>query len=138
MSLQALFTNPVQPVAIKNFISCSQFQDFSMQMLHQLLDEDYTIIQLFVKPGHIGHTGMARHRTYIFCAHRERCRYLVDVKEAYRTICKTLRKNVSTRPGDYFVATQQQVQVDALKVAHDRGIEFQPETCMIVMTVPFL
>jgi hypothetical protein len=108
--------------------SNGSFQDFKLPVLQQLLGEDYLLIQIFVKPSDIGLSGIARHRTYIFCAHRETCRYLVDVHQAYRVLCKVLRKRVSTRPRDYLVATPQQVQADALRIAQDRKVEFKVET----------
>ena len=108
-------------------------QDFSLSVLQELLEEDYLLIQIFVKPSDIGHSGISRHRTYIYCVHRETCRYLVDVHEAYKVLCKVLKKRVSTKPRDYLVATPQQIQADALRIAQDRKVEFKPETWRLLV-----
>ena len=101
-------------------------------MLRELLEEDYLVIQLFVSPGDLGQTGVSRRRTYIFCAHRERTRYLKDVHEVYARLCKVLRKSIQTQPGDYFVANEQQIQCDAARVAQTRNIPFQPVTWSVL------
>ena len=109
----------------------SSSEEFSVHMLRDLLEEDYLIIQLFVKPADLGLTGAARSRTYIFCAHRTECRYLVDVYETYSHICQVLQRKIHTRPRDYFVASQQQIQSDAMRLASVRGVAFKPDTWFV-------
>ena len=99
-----------------------------MDMIAELFQKHYLIIQLFISPSDLGLCGISRKRTYIYLAHRTTCRYLIDVHDAYAAITKVLRRKVFTRPSDYFVATPHQVQSDALKIAECRGIPFRPET----------
>ena len=110
---------------------CS-YEDFKLQVLEELLGEDYQIIQLFISPADLGLTGASRKRTYIFCAHRTECRYLVDVHEAYQIVCRALKAKISTQPCDYYVASRHHIQAEAMRVAQVRNIPFQPDSRPLV------
>ena len=88
-------------------------------------------MQLFVSPADVGHTGISRSRTYIFCAHKNNCNYLFDLYEAYHRICRSLQRHIKTEPQDYFVASRTQVQSEAYRVAVARRKALQPETCSV-------
>ena len=94
-------------------------------MLNGLLGAHYVLIQLFVRPADLGHSGVSRRRTYIYCVHRQRCRHLYDVHEAYALISKAICKVIHTQPRDYLVASPQQVMADAMRVADVRRIPFK-------------
>ena len=58
-------------------------QDIRLNMVKDLLEEEYYIYPLEVAPRDLGLQGVARNRVYIFCAHKTKCRYLFSVYEAY-------------------------------------------------------
>ena len=97
-----------------------------MDAVRELLEGDYFLHQLDVSPADAGHFGVSRHRTYIYCAHRRTSRYLCDVHEAYAKVSGVLRKKIFTRPSDYFIATDRDVQLAAQQTAIARSIQYQP------------
>lgn len=105
-------------------------EEIKLDVVRDLLEEDYRILQLFVSPADVGQTGIARRRTYIFCAHRRTCAYLYDIFDAYKRVTKVLKKYIKTQPCDYFIATPQQIAVDAFRFASSRKRTFYPEPCL--------
>ena len=103
-------------------------QDIRLNMVKDLLEEEYYIYPLEVAPRDLGLQGVAGNRVYIFCAHKTKCRYLFSVYEAYTEICRSLKKYIHTEPGDYLVAVPSQIQFDALRVSACRHIQYEPET----------
>lgn len=88
--------------------------------MNDILGESYHIYQLFVSPEDVGHSGINRRRTYLFCSHRETGRYVYDIYEAYAAVCAAIRTKPGTSPADYLVATPTQVAAEAMQVAHTR------------------
>ncbi len=89
---------------------------------------EYEAVQLFIEPGHLGHTGMRRRRTFIFLRHRERCAYLFDLHSALDTISKEISKLVHTEPRDYLTESLHAHQLDLQSMAKKRKVEYQPDT----------
>ena len=87
----------------------------------------YDAVQLFIEPGHLGHTGMRRRRTFIFLRHMERCQYLVDLHVALAAISKQVLQIVRTEPSDYQVADFEAHQQDLELMATKRKVKFQPD-----------
>ena len=104
-------------------------------MIRTLMDDDFLIIQVFVKPTDAGHDGVARWRTYIYLSHKETGRYLHDVNDLYEEVSRRITKVVKTRPSDYLVATDQQIALEAMRTAARNGITYQHDTCMQRLSV---
>ncbi|CAE7853726.1 unnamed protein product [Symbiodinium necroappetens] len=107
-----------------------KFEDIRMSMLEALLGQDYNFAELLVEPSHCGFGGTSRKRKYIFAYHKTNARYLFDVHEAYRCIRTAIQKTVQTRPRDYFVADQHQLQAHAARLAALRRIPVQDTSDM--------
>ncbi|CAE6970572.1 unnamed protein product [Symbiodinium sp. CCMP2592] len=103
-------------------------RDMNMTAIAALLEDDYLVIPLKVSPTDVGHDGISRDRLYVFCSHRKTGRYLYDVHEAYACVSKKLRRYIQTRPRDYFVASDRDIHLDALRIAAQRRVQFVPES----------
>ena len=99
-----------------------------MDMVRHMLSRDYQIHQLFVEPGDVGHSGLARARTYIFCSHKQTCAYLWDVFEMQEAIKDAMKGLVQTTPGDYMVSSDNMRTLLQHKICNSRKIQFQPAT----------
>ena len=94
-------------------------------MIQELLEDDYIVLQLFTEPGHVGHSGIARKRTYIFCSHRTTGRYLFDIHVAYNLITARLKNVIHTSPSDYMVAPPEHIRAEAFRTAVQRKVAFK-------------
>lgn len=88
------------------------------------------MIQLFVEPSDVGHHGIQRKRTFIYCSHRVTGRYLFDIHEAYNYIKESLSTHIRTRPRDYLVATDFEIRLAAQQAASDRGVAYRHAACL--------
>lgn len=107
------------------FRLCLPTKDIKISVVKQLLEPDYLVLQLFVNPEDVGHAGVARPRTYIYCCNKKTCNYRFDVFEAYATASAAIKGTVRTRPGDYLVATAAQKSLSAMQTAQVRGITYR-------------
>ena len=111
-------------------------KDIKMDILHDLLGQDYLLYQLHVCPADAGYFGTQRTRTYIFFCHKRRCRHLCDIHEAYRKVTKTLRHHIFTRPRDYLVASKTEILLAAERASRSRNIPFKPVPWPLCVTCP--
>ncbi|CAE8599714.1 unnamed protein product, partial [Polarella glacialis] len=99
--------------------------EIRLRVIKIILGDDYVFYQLFVEPSDAGHGGIGRKRTYVFCLHRANGVYLHDVFDMYAEITHEIQKVVSTKPGNYMVATAEHIALDALATAVSRKIPYQ-------------
>ncbi|CAE7273491.1 unnamed protein product [Symbiodinium microadriaticum] len=97
-----------------------------MDMIGHLLSSDYRFHQLFVDPADVGHAGMARARTYVFCAHKQTCSYIMDVHEMHHFIAEGIRDFVQTRPCDYMVTPEHVRTLFQQQICRTRKLDFTP------------
>ena len=100
-----------------------------MEMIEQLYGPAYNWYQLYAEPEDVGHGGVNRKRTYCIGAHVDRTECLVDPYQLWEAVSADLRSMVRTLPRDYFLATKQEVMVEAARLAARRGKTFRATTC---------
>ncbi|CAE6950181.1 unnamed protein product [Symbiodinium sp. CCMP2456] len=100
--------------------------DMPMDMIGHLLSTDYHLHQLFVDPADVGHAGVSRARTYVFCAHKQTCSYIMDVHEMHYFISQDIRDFVQTKPRDYMVAPEHLRTLFQQQICRTRKMDFVP------------
>lgn len=104
----------------EQFPYCSHGKDIPLSDVQYLLPE-YFLYQLMVSPEDIGHTAVARNRTYIYCCHSETGVYLFDVHDMYNRVKRHMAKSgVQTACADYFVSGSLQQTVHLESIARSR------------------
>ncbi|CAE8740734.1 unnamed protein product, partial [Polarella glacialis] len=98
--------------------------EIRLRVIKIILGDDYVFYQLFVEPSDAGHGGIGRKRTYVFCLHRANGVYLHDVFDMYAEITQEIQKVVSTKPGNYMVATAEHIALDALATAGQSDLSY--------------
>ena len=90
-------------------------------MVRYLYGHHYHIHPLYVTGDDFGHRGAARKRVYIFLAHKERVRMVLDVTRAFQKVSSTIRKAVQTEPQDYLVSGPHEILREAGDTAWHRN-----------------
>jgi hypothetical protein len=99
---------------------------FKIVVLFIVIGSDYHFVQLIVDAEDSGHSGVARERTYIMCWRKLRTTILNDPVELYNAITADVKKCVSTKPSDYYVADSVDIAMEAQSCASTRKIMYQP------------
>ncbi|CAJ1446413.1 unnamed protein product [Effrenium voratum] len=99
--------------------------DIKSNEIEQLFMPEYRMLQLFVTPEDVGHSGVARARTYIYLYDWRKLEYLHDVFELYSNISKEIRKVARTQPEDYMVSTALTRAADEMHMARTRKKVYQ-------------
>ena len=71
-----------------------------------------------------GHTGASRPRLYFLFLNKRKGVLLHNPVKLYKDVAEKLKKHLSTTPSDYMVATEQEVQVEAMRMAAKRNISY--------------
>ncbi|CAE8617905.1 unnamed protein product [Polarella glacialis] len=100
--------------------------EISLAMLQGLLGVRYFLYQLFVDCSDVGRHGATRARTYVFCLHKVRGRYLTDIFELYYALKDRVSETVATRPSDYMIASREDILMEASEIAKVRKKDFRP------------
>ena len=95
-------------------------QGLRMQLIKALYEKHYRLFPLEVDVADVGHGGATRTRIYVVMAHRLHTKVLADPIELYQKIAEGLKSDMSTRPRDYFVASDCEVQLAASDLAFVR------------------
>ncbi|CAE7660258.1 unnamed protein product, partial [Symbiodinium necroappetens] len=102
--------------------------DIQMSMLETLFGSGYQMEQLFVDPADLGHTAVARHRTYIYIWPKHLTEYLHDVHELYAKISQKIGKVVRTRASDYMVTGVFPRMLQELELCYRRSIGYRKDS----------
>ena len=89
-------------------------------MIRFLFSMYYFIYTLVCGVEDQGHDGSTRNRLYIILSHRKKTVKLLDPYEVYRTISKAIRCHVCTKPSDYMISTDLEIQKMYLDLASAR------------------
>ena len=74
----------------------------------------------------VGHAGMARTRSFMYIAHKEKCVYLHDLYQLMETVTTAIKKVAQTRPSDYMVSNDRVRALDNMAWCQSRGIQYDP------------
>ena len=85
---------------------------------------DHDFYQLFSEPTDVGFRGLARSRTWVIGAHRQRTTCLHDPFQIQSTLSAAFRANVQAQVSDFLVASPSEIQMEASRVSLQRGIPF--------------
>ena len=85
---------------------------------------DHDFYQLFSEPTDVGFRGLARSRTWVIGAHRQRTTCLYDPFQIQSTLSAAFRANVQAQVSDFLVASPSEIQMEASRVSLQRGIPF--------------
>ena len=96
-----------------------------MQLIEFLYSDDYDLYPLYVDCGDQGHTGVARPRVYIICAHKRCTRKILNVQKVYDMVTRAIQARVHTRVRDYLDADRWEILREASTVAFRRKRSFE-------------
>ena len=98
-----------------------------MDEIKNLFAPDYNVYQLFLAPGDVGHSGINRRRTFIFCSHKECCEYLWDLHDAMELLKGRISEEVQTLPSDYRVSSSAARLLENQALARKRKCEYNTD-----------
>lgn len=88
-----------------------------MKMVELLYGFYYDIYPFRVSASDVGHSGTTRNRLYIIMVHKKHVKKVTDPYLAFFKITKTISQHVRTEPGDYLIATENEILRDAYDTA---------------------
>ena len=97
-----------------------------MNIIELLWGEHYWIYTIYSEPKDLGHNGVSRPRIFILLLHKLKGKLLFDPRLLYCMIRDNVTQFVRTRPRDYFIASDRDVQHSAMRLASRRGIGYRP------------
>ena len=86
------------------------------------------IFWILTNPEDQGHDGSNRERYWFMFSHKETSTILYDPVLLYGRISEALRSVLRTTPKDYMVASPREVEIEAMRLAALRNIEYQAES----------
>ena len=89
-----------------------------------LFGDTFFIWKIEAETDHSGHTGASRPRVYFLFLNKKRGVCLHNPVRLYKQLALKLQKHLYTTPSDYLVATDQEVQVEAMRMAALRNIPY--------------
>ena len=101
-------------------------KNFDADMIVGLMSPEYQCYIMSCSACDVGHAGTSRERTYIIMRHVEKTQCLYDPHEMYSKVASYISSKVATEPKDYMVASDQEIALEAMAVARQRGIVYQP------------
>jgi hypothetical protein len=72
----------------------------------------------------VGHGGTQRPRLYFLFLNKTRGVCLEDPVTLFRAVSMHLKEHLSTEPADYLVATEREIQLEAMRLAALRSIPY--------------
>ena len=100
-------------------------QDLDMGMLEDT-HPDHDFYQMFSEPSDFGFRGLARYRTWVVGAHKDKTTCLVDPFGLLETLRSEFAKNVQAEVSDFLVASDVEIQLEAAQTALKRGKIYDP------------
>ena len=86
---------------------------------------DHDFYQLFSEPANVGFAGTARYRTWVIGAHKERATCLYDPFHLQSLLTSAFQQNVNAQVGDFLVASEAEILLEASCLARRRNIPVQ-------------
>lgn len=90
--------------------STKMMQGLRLEMIRFLFGIYYYMYTLVCGVEDQGHDGSSRTRLYVILAHRNKTVKLVDPFKVYFAISKAIRCHVCTKPSDYMISTEVEIQ----------------------------
>ena len=94
-------------------------------MIKGLMEPDYQLYPLYVSAADCGHAGVSRDRLYVILRHVSTTDCLYDPLDLYVYIRQYITER-ATQPRDYMIASEEEVQLEAMSEAGKRGIVYVP------------
>ena len=98
-----------------------------MGMVRKVYGRHYEIHSIYMEPGDLGHSGVARSRLYLILALKGSVVAVTDCNDIFEKISSAMKSRVATVPADYFIADAVDVQLEAQRTALTRKIAFRPK-----------
>ncbi|CAE7266532.1 unnamed protein product [Symbiodinium sp. KB8] len=99
-------------------------KDLHVQILESLLGDLCNVYPLRVEPADIGHSGVSRARLYVIVAMKT-ARVLADPVQLVHSVADHVRARFQTKPRDYLIAGDLEVQFEAFATASAAGVPFR-------------
>ena len=87
---------------------------------------DHDFFQLFSEPSDFGFAGIARYRTWVVGAHKQKTTCLQDPFSVHDTLRCWFSENVRASVSDFLVASDTEIQLEASHTALQRGKQYNP------------
>ena len=102
-------------------------KDLHVQILESLLGDLCNVYPLRVEPADIGHSGVSRARLYVIVAMKT-ARVLADPVQLVHSVADHVRARFQTKPRDYLIAGDLEVQFEAFATASSPACRYSPRT----------
>lgn len=99
-----------------------------LDVIHVLFGDKFQSWVLAADAEDVGHSGGSRPRLYILLLRKTRGIVLHDPVQIFNAVAKQLRSHLGTQPSDYLVATNREIQCEAMRIAAIRKITYT-DTC---------
>ena len=97
-----------------------------MEMVEECHGEEFEWHQTFVAPADFCFSGTARRRTFAHGFNTKFSQCLMDPVDLLQEVADVLPHNANTKPSDYFLAPDFEIQNEAEQVAFRRKIIYEP------------
>ena len=120
------------------FCLCLVTQGLPIDVIKDLFFSHYYMWYVEGSPADTGNSGVSRPRVFVMMCHRETGRVLADPVVLYQRIAQKIAIYVSTSPMHYLIASDREVQLEAMALAASRQIVYRPVAWAAFLTVPVL
>ena len=104
-----------------------------MAIIYILFGLIFWIWVLEVEPQDSGNFGVGRERRYILMLNKFRGVCYYNPESLYKQVSSHLKTALHTEPKDYLTATPREIEVEAMRLAGKRGIEFIHATTLSLL-----
>ena len=111
------------------YVSVRAVKELRIEMIFKLYGKFYEIRVLTCSISDQGHNGASRMRFYLAMFWKGDVIEIYSIKVMYDKVTSYIKKHVSTKPSDYFVATTYDVALEAADVARARKKRCRTAPC---------